>query len=84
MTLATVWDYLRYQRTPRSSADDSDDAAKGGASLDIISASDQRNRELKNRIISNEEDEKSIQRWRVAIRISGEGGGSSGADWQLY
>jgi hypothetical protein len=61
VTLATVRDYLRYQRTPRPLADDSDDALEGGASLDIISALDQRNREPKNHIISNEEDEKSIQ-----------------------
>jgi hypothetical protein len=40
VTLAAVWDYLRYQRTPRSSADESDDAPEGGASLNIISASD--------------------------------------------
>jgi hypothetical protein len=70
VTLATVWDYLRYQRTPRSSADDSDDAPEGGTSLDIISASDQRLRKLKNRIISDEEDEKSIRQWRIAVRIS--------------
>jgi hypothetical protein len=70
VTLATVRDYLRYQRTPRSSADDPNDATEGGAGPDIISASDQRNRELKTRIISNEEDEKSIQQWRIAVRIS--------------
>jgi len=61
VTLATVRDYLRYQRTPRSSVDDLDDAPEGGAGLDIISASDQRNRELRNRIISSEKDEELIQ-----------------------
>jgi hypothetical protein len=71
VTLATVRDYLRYQQTPRSSADDLlDDAPEEGASLDIISASDQRNRELRNRIISNEEDEESIQQWQIAVCIS--------------
>jgi hypothetical protein len=68
--LATVRDYLRYQRTPYSSADNPNNATEGGTGPDIISASDQRNRELKNRIISNEEDEKSIQQWRIAVRIS--------------
>jgi hypothetical protein len=69
-TLATVRDYLRYQRTPRSSAGDSDDAPEGGAGLGTISASDRRNRELRNRIIRSEKDEESIQQWQIAACIS--------------
>jgi hypothetical protein len=48
----------------------SDDAPEGDAGPDIISASDQRLRKLKTRIISDEEDEKSIRQWRIAVRIS--------------
>jgi len=69
VTLATVWDYLNYKRTPLSSTDDCADASEQDASPDI-SSSDQRLRELKNRIVRDEKEEKSLNHRRIAVRIS--------------
>jgi hypothetical protein len=69
VTLATVWDYLKNKRTPLSSTDDCADASEQDVSPDI-SSSDQRLRELKNRIVRDEKEEKSINRRRIAVRIS--------------
>lgn len=69
-TLATVWDYLNYKRTPLSSADDCVESSEQDSSPGIISASDQRRRELKNRIVRDEKEEKFVHHRRIAVRIS--------------
>jgi hypothetical protein len=70
MTLATLWDYLNHQRTPLYSADDCADASEEDASVDKISALDERRRLLKNRILRDEKAENSVRFLAVAVRIS--------------
>ncbi|KAF8855966.1 hypothetical protein BDZ45DRAFT_745972 [Acephala macrosclerotiorum] len=69
-TLATVWNYLNYKRTPLSSADDCVESSKQDSSPGIISASDQRLRELKNRIVRDEKKKKFVNHRRIVVRIS--------------
>ncbi|KAF8846475.1 hypothetical protein BDZ45DRAFT_790108 [Acephala macrosclerotiorum] len=58
--LATVWDYLNYKRTPLSSVDDCVESSEQDSNPGIISASDQRLKKLKNRIVKNEKKKKFI------------------------
>lgn len=68
--LATLWDYLKRQRTPLYSADDCADALEQETGLDTISASDQRLRVLKNCIVRNEKAEKTVKYLGVAVPVS--------------
>lgn len=69
-TLVTIRNYLNYKRTVLSSADDYTDAWEQYRGPHIISNLDQRLRELKNRIVRDEKEEKSIKHRRIAVRIS--------------
>lgn len=68
VTVATLWDYLKYKRNLLFFIDDCANASEQDASPDILLL-DQRLTELKNRIVKDEKDEKSISYRRIAVCI---------------
>jgi hypothetical protein len=69
-TLAIALDYFNYMRTSLSFTNDCGDALGGNAGPGLTSASDQRLKVLKGRIIRDKETEKAVKNARIAVRVS--------------
>jgi hypothetical protein len=69
-TLRAVWEYLRAQRTPLSSADSYIDPLEHDVDPGPILASDERLRMLKYCIVRDEKAERTVRNLAVAFRIS--------------
>lgn len=69
-TLVNAWHYFNYIGTLLYFTADCGDALGRNTSPDVASATDQRLKELKNRIVREEEAEKSIKVTRMVVHVS--------------